>query len=235
MEPGELHPEARNQLRTLAKDNAQEVARHLAMVARLIDDDPTLAHQHAIAASRRAGRIGVVRETLGVTAYQTGDFALALRELRTYRRITGSDEQLPLMVDCERGLGRPSRALELARSVDASTLPAGVRAELAIARSGARLDLGQTQEALDELHVPELRKDKAFEWSPALLAAYATVLEDLGRDDEAAEWHALADRAIDALERAHAPGEAEILQVTEVEVADADVPGADAHDGEGEA
>ena len=35
------------------------------------------------AGEHRGGRIGVVRETLAITAYATGDFALALRELRT--------------------------------------------------------------------------------------------------------------------------------------------------------
>jgi hypothetical protein len=215
VQASDLAGEARMQLKTLAKDNADDVARHLAMVARLIDDDPKAAHEHALAASRRAGRIGVVRETLAITAYQLEDFGLALRELRTFRRITGSDEQLPLMVDCERGLGRPEKALELSRSVDASTLPTPVRVELAIARSGARLDLGQTQSALDELRIPELQRDVAHSYSPALFAAYATVLEDLGRTDEAAEWHALADRAIDALEAAADPGETETVQVAE--------------------
>ncbi|WP_197674606.1 hypothetical protein [Agrococcus jejuensis] len=203
------------QLKTLDKDNADVVARHLAMVANLIDDDPKAAHQHALAASRRAGRIGVVRETLAITAYQLGDFALALRELRTFRRITGSDEQLPLMVDCERGLGRPEKALELSRSVDAATLPTPVRVELAIARSGARLDLGQTQAALDELRIPELQRDVAHSYSPALFAAFATVLEDLGKADEAAEWHELAERAIDALQAAADPGDAETVHVSE--------------------
>ncbi|GAA2174724.1 hypothetical protein GCM10009846_21770 [Agrococcus versicolor] len=215
VQASDLAGEARMQLKTLAKDNADDVARHLAMVARLIDDDPKAAHEHALAASRRAGRIGVVRETLAITAYQLEDFGLALRELRTFRRITGSDEQLPLMVDCERGLGRPEKALELSRSVDASTLPTPVRVELAIARSGARLDLGQTQSALDELRIPELQRDVAHSYSPALFAAYANVLEDLGKADEAAEWHALADRAIDALEAAADPGETETVQVAE--------------------
>ncbi|WP_177220180.1 tetratricopeptide repeat protein [Agrococcus baldri] len=184
------------------------------MAGQLIDDNPELAHQHALTAARRAGRIGVVRETLAITAYQLGDFALALRELRTYRRITGRDDQLPLMADCERGLGRPEKALELARSVDASTLDTAVRVELAIVKSGARLDLGQQDAALEELRIPELRKDKAFEYSPALFASFAGVLEELGRDDEAAEWFALADRAIDALEAAMAPGELEYVGIT---------------------
>ncbi|SFR97194.1 hypothetical protein SAMN04487783_0069 [Agrococcus baldri] len=205
---------ARAQLKTLTKENAEYVAKHMAMAGQLIDDNPELAHQHALTAARRAGRIGVVRETLAITAYQLGDFALALRELRTYRRITGRDDQLPLMADCERGLGRPEKALELARSVDASTLDTAVRVELAIVKSGARLDLGQQDAALEELRIPELRKDKAFEYSPALFASFAGVLEELGRDDEAAEWFALADRAIDALEAAMAPGELEYVGIT---------------------
>ncbi|WP_404313057.1 primosomal protein [Agrococcus terreus] len=212
--PEDLDIGARAQLKTLTKDNAEVVARHMAMAGQLIDEEPELAHQHALAASRRAGRIGVVRETLAITAYQLGDFALALRELRTYRRITGRDDQLPLMADCERGMGRPERALELARSIDPATLETPVRVELAIVKSGARLDLGQPEAALEELRIPELRKDKAFEWSPALFASFAGVLEELGRDDEAAEWFALADRAIDALEAAMAPGELESIQIT---------------------
>jgi hypothetical protein len=90
---------ARNELKTLTKENAEVVAKHLVMATRLLDSDPERAHQHVISASRKAGRIAIVRETLGITAYATGDFALALRELRTYRRISGSNEQIALMVD----------------------------------------------------------------------------------------------------------------------------------------
>ncbi len=59
-----------------------------------------------------------------------GDFALALRELRTYRRISGKDDQIALMFDSERGVGRPERALELGRSVERADLPVEVRVEL---------------------------------------------------------------------------------------------------------
>jgi len=170
------------------------------MAARLIDDDPELAHQHAISAARRAGRIGIVRETLAITAYSTGDYALALRELRTYRRITGRDDQLPMMVDSERGMGRPERALELGRSVPRASLPVPVQVELAIAMSGARLDLGHPEAALAELEIPQLDPSVAYSWSPGLFDAYATVLEELGRNDEAVEWLRRADVAADALD-----------------------------------
>jgi hypothetical protein len=169
------------------------------MASRLIDEDPQLAHEHALAASRSAGRIAIVRETLGITAYATGDFALALRELRTYRRISGNDDQIALMVDSERGIGRPDRALETGRAVDKSTLSTPVRVALAIAMSGARLDQGDLELALGELEIPELDPDRAFEWSPALFAARAAVLEDLGRADEAEFWAKRAEVAAEAL------------------------------------
>jgi hypothetical protein len=190
---------ARNELKTLTKENAETVGRHLAMAARVIDENPQLAHQHVMSAARRAGRIGVVRESLAITAYATGDFALALRELRTYRRISGSNDQLPLMVDSERGVGRPDRALELGRSVDRSTLSPSVQVGLAIAMSGARLDLGETDAALVELEIPQLNPNTAFSYSPELFAAYAEVLTELGRDDEADEWLQRASRADAAL------------------------------------
>ncbi|GAA1987176.1 primosomal protein [Microbacterium pumilum] len=215
--PADLNQSARNELKTLSKENAEWVARHLAMASKLIEIDPELAHQHAMSASRRAGRIAIVRETLAITAYATGDFALALRELRTYRRISGRDDQIALMVDSERGVGRPDRALEVGRAVDRTDLPTVARVELAIAMSGARLDLRQPDRALLELDIPELDPDTAFEWSPALFAARATVLEELGREAEAEEWHRRAEVAADALDAASGAGDLETIMIEEVE------------------
>lgn len=211
----QLDKVARGELKTLSKENADWVAKHLVMAARVIDEDPALAHRHALAAARRAGRVGVVRETVAITAYATGDFALALRELRTHRRISGSNDQLPLMVDSERGVGRPDRALELGRSVPRADLAVPVQVALAIAMSGARLDLGQPDAALLELQIPQLDPDRAFEWSPALFDAYGTVLEELGRADEAAVWFARSERATDALETAADPDGGDVIEIVE--------------------
>ena len=215
IEARDLDRGARAELKTLSRENADWVARHLVAASELLDDDPEAAHQHAVSAARRAGRIAVVRETLAITAYATGDFPLALRELRTYRRISGSNDQLPLMVDSERGVGRPDRALEVGRAVDRAELPAAVQVALAIAMSGARLDLGQPELALAELEIPQLDPDRAFSYSPPLFAAYAEVLEELGRDPEAAAWRARADRAVEALA---GPAESELVEIFEVEV-----------------
>ena len=197
-----LDKAARNELKTLTKENAEFVAKHLVMASRLLDDDPELAHQHVISASRRAGRIAMVREALGITAYTIGDYALALRELRTFRRISGSEEQIALMVDSERGVGRPDRALELGRSVDRKKLSAATQVALAIAMSGARLDLDQVDLALAELEIPQLDPRTAYSYSPALFRAYAEVLEELGRHQEAAEWISCAEIAERALDNA---------------------------------
>ena len=166
----------------------------------------------------------MVRESLAITAYATGDYALALRELRTYRRITGRDDQLPMMVDSERGLGRPDRALELGRSVARDALPVPVQVELAIAMSGARLDLGHVERALAELEIPQLDPTKAFSWSPGLFDAYATVLEELGRDEEAQRWFGYADAATAALQEA--TDDDELIEIEDLD----DISGLDVDD-----
>ena len=226
VEPRDLDKGARVELKSLSKENADWVAQHLVMAARLIEDDPEQAHAHAMSAARRAGRIGVVRETLAITAYATGDFALALRELRTYRRISGSNDQLPLMVDSERGVGRADRALELGRSVDRSTLPNDVQVSLAIAMSGARLDLGQTDAALAELEIPQLDPNRAFSWSPDLFHAYADVLDELGRAEQAESWRERAARADEAIGAALTVDEHETIDIVEEEY-EFDVDGED--------
>ena len=147
----DLDRETRSALRSLPKEMAERVGGHLAMAGILIDDDPTAARAHTDVARRLAGRVAVVREASALTAYACGDFDAALAELRTFRRLSGDQRHLPLMADCERGLGRPERALELAASPDAVGLPADIARELRIVVAGARLDLGQLDAALAHL------------------------------------------------------------------------------------
>ncbi|MGG5173026.1 hypothetical protein ACQR35_12765 [Pseudarthrobacter sp. J1738] len=176
------------EVKTLEEKSAEWVARHLVMAGRLIDDQPELAFQHALAASRRGGRLSVVREAVGLTAYAAGEYGEALREFRTYRRISGSNVHLPLMADCERGLGRPDRALDVARSEEANDLDAPGKVELAIVASGARADMGQFDAAVSALEIPQLDLNRAFSYSPRLFRAYADALTAAGRADDAKVW-----------------------------------------------
>lgn len=151
MTASELDKDARGRLRTLSKDNADDVARHLVMAGRLIDDDPELAYRHAQVALARGGRVDIVREAAAITAYATGRYAEALREFRTVVRLNGTTEHLPLMADCERGLGRPARVLELAASPEAASLVGDPKIEMQIVVAGARADLGEFDAALHAL------------------------------------------------------------------------------------
>lgn len=181
----DLDRSVRGRLRTLSKDNADGVGRHLVMVGRLLDTQPELAYEHAQAAVRRAGRVDVVREAAGLAAYRTGRYAEALRELRTVRRLNGSSEHLAIMADCERGLGRPERALALAQEPEADTLDADAKIELAMVVSGARLDLGQADAAVASLSTPAVRAGTGIV-AIRVAQARAAALEAAGRPDEAA-------------------------------------------------
>jgi hypothetical protein len=104
------------------------------------------------------------------------------------------------MVDCERGLGRQERALELAMSPEARTLAVEDRVELAIVISGIRRDLGQLEAAQQALEIPQLKGSGRKPWSARLSYAYAEALLALGRDDDARDWFARAADADDELE-----------------------------------
>jgi tetratricopeptide (TPR) repeat protein len=184
----ELDRDVRMALSSLSSFTAKEVGRHLVMVGRLIDDDPEDAWQHALAARARAARIGVVREAAGLAAYRAGHYAEALAELRTARRLTGSDEHLPVMADCERALGRPERALAMAAVPEVGRLGVDQRVEMLIVEAGARADLGQRDAAVITLQVGLLDSRVRAPWVARLRSAYADALAAVGREAEARHW-----------------------------------------------
>lgn len=184
----ELDRAVKNQLRTLSKENAEGVGQHLVMAARLLDIDEDGALAHAETAVRRAGRVPAAREALGLVHYRREDWAKALNEFRAARRLSGSHHLLPFMVDCERALGRPEKALQLAQSPEAGALPQEDRIELLIVVSGIRRDLGQLDAAKVELEVPALRQGMNKPWYTRLAYAYADALLALGDEAGAIEW-----------------------------------------------
>ncbi|RCV54235.1 hypothetical protein [Marinitenerispora sediminis] len=190
--PGELDSEIRSELSTLPRSLADIVARHLVVAGRLLDEDPERAYAHAAYARNKASRVGAVREASGLAAYGVGRWQEALADLRAARRMNGRSSYLAVMADCERGLGRPERALEMARSPEARDLDIADRIELRIVASGARRDMGEPQAALAELQGPELKERRARPWVARLFYAYADVLLELGREAEAREYFARA-------------------------------------------
>lgn len=92
------------------------------------------------------------------------------------------------MVDCERGLGRPEKAIEIAKEINPEALDAETRIELAIVLSGARQDLGQFDSAVITLQ--EMKPDPSIidvSWA-RLSYAYADALAASGQIAQARTW-----------------------------------------------
>ncbi|MHB1801707.1 MAG: hypothetical protein ACYCU5_08635 [Actinomycetes bacterium] len=191
----ELDREVRDALASLPAGAAELAAKHLVMAGRLLEEDPDSAYLQALAARRLGLRVAAVREVVGMAAYASGRYAEALAELRAARRMNGHVDLLPVMADCERGLGRPQRALDIAGRPEARLLDRPGRIEMAIVVAGARRDLGQAEAAVVALHLPELRSGGRETWVARLRYAYADALLAAGRREEARTWFGTAAEA----------------------------------------
>jgi tetratricopeptide (TPR) repeat protein len=180
-------------LRTLPGDLAEYIARLL--VATALTDDPGEAYRYARHARDLAARVGVVRETCAIAAYQAGDWAAALAEFRAARRLTGRASYLPLMADCERALGRLDRALDLVTGTDAKGADRDTQIELRIVESGIRRDQGLLDAAVVALNGPELSGGRIRPEHARLYYAYADALLQAGREEEARDWFGRAAAA----------------------------------------
>jgi tetratricopeptide (TPR) repeat protein len=172
----------------LDRATADIVARHLVAAGQVLDDDPEAALGHARAARARSSRIAAIREAVGIAAYHCGDWSQAISEFRAARRMGSKSPLLALIADCERGLGRPERAIELARGPEAAQLSGDDADELRIVAAGARADLGQLEQALTLLSTPQLDTARSGSTAARLFYAYAETLLALGRNDEALQW-----------------------------------------------
>ncbi|MFI5669031.1 tetratricopeptide repeat protein [Streptomyces sp. NPDC051704] len=196
----------RQELLSLPKGLAEEVSKNLVMVARLIDEDPEQAYAYSRIALRLASRVAAVREAAGFAAYATQKYSEALAEFRAAKRMTGSVELWPVMADCERGLGRPERALAMAGEPEVQKLDKAGQVEMRLVAAGARRDMGQLDAAIVTLQSPELASHSVQPWTARLRYAYADALLAAGREDEAREWFAKTveadkDGAMDASDR----------------------------------
>ncbi|WP_199808169.1 tetratricopeptide repeat protein [Streptomyces sp. NRRL F-2580] len=216
---------------SLPKGLAEEVSKNLVMVARLIDEDPEQAYAYSRIALRLASRVAAVREAAGFAAYATQKYSEALAEFRAAKRMTGSVELWPVMADCERGLGRPERALAMAGEPEVQKLDKAGQVEMRLVAAGARRDQGQLEAAIVTLQSPELASSSVQPWTARLRYAYADALLAAGREDEAREWfgktlEADKDGATDASDRlAELDGVEFVDAAVDLADVDADVEG----------
>ncbi|MFD6286770.1 hypothetical protein [Streptomyces sp. NPDC060205] len=196
----------RQELMSLPKGLAEDVSRNLVMVARLIDEDPEGAYGYSRVALRLASRVAAVREAAGFAAYANQKYSEALAEFRAARRMTGTVDLWPVMADCERGLGRPEKALDMAGAPEVQKLDKAGQVEMRLVAAGARRDMDQLEAAIVTLQSPELASNSVQPWTARLRYAYADALLAAGREGEAREWFAKAvesdkDGSTDASDR----------------------------------
>ncbi len=165
------------------------------MVARLLDSEPEEAYQYSRVALRLASRVAAVREAAGFASYMTQRYSEALTEFRAARRMTGRADLWPVMADCERGLGRPERALAMAGEPEVKQLDKAGQVEMRLVSAGARTDMEQFDAAVVTLQSPELASSSVQPWTARLRYAYAEALIAAGRADEARDWFAKAAEA----------------------------------------
>ncbi|MGW1975256.1 tetratricopeptide repeat protein [Streptomyces sp. NPDC001889] len=243
----------RQELQSLPKGLAEEVSKNLVMVAKLIDEEPEQAYGYSRIALRLASRVAAVREAAGFAAYATQRYTEALAEFRAARRMTGSVELWPVMADCERGLGRPERALAMAGEAEVQKLDKAGQVEMRLVAAGARRDMGQIDAAIVTLQSPELASHSVQPWTARLRYAYADALLAAGREDDAREWFAKAlesdkDGATDASDRlaemdgvefvdaiGHEGDDASDDAAHDADIDDADIDGDDSDEADDEA
>ncbi len=147
MLPGKIRAE----LLSLAAENAEAVARQMVMIDRLTatgaQEDLVLAGAFAQAASDRAGRVGVVRSYAGKALLALSNYSEAKRHLSAAYRINGEPFLKVLLAECETGLGRPRKSLELLGEIDSKILSTRELAYAHLVSAESREALGQLDAA----------------------------------------------------------------------------------------
>lgn len=208
----------KQELLSLPKTLAEDVSKNLVMVARLLEGEPQRAYGYAKVAQRLASRVPSVREAAGFAAYGVQKYAEALAEFRAARRMTGLQHLWPVMADCERGMGRPEKALSMAGEPEVQQLDKAGQVEMRLVAAGARRDLGQAEAAVVTLQGPELAANSVQPWTARLRYAYADVLLEVGREEEAREWFA---KALDADQQGVTDASDRLAELDGVEFVDA--------------
>ena len=189
-----LSSDDRERLRGLSKEHAENIGLHILAAYTLEESDPELALEHAKWVAHQASRIDFARETLAFVAYRQGDYKLALREFRTAFRMNGFQDYLPFIADCERGLGNPKKAIEVAMSDDAKYLRGESKAEMFLVYAGALGDLEMWDKAIEIVHTLGRSKGLAGEYRMRAVQAEQYFLEQAGRSDEAIALDQLLDK-----------------------------------------
>ncbi|KFF30813.1 tetratricopeptide repeat protein [Bifidobacterium bombi] len=194
MEWSMLSKDEKERLRGLSKEHAENIGLHILAAYSLEESDPQAALEHAKWVAHQASRIDFARETLAFVAYRQGDYKLALREFQTAQRMNGFMDYLPFIADCERGLGEPKKAINIALGEDAKRLQGESKAEMFLVYAGALGDLGAWDQAIAVVHKLGSSNGLPGEYRMRAIQAEQYFLEQAGRGEEAADLDVVLEK-----------------------------------------
>lgn len=135
-------------MRSTPKDRREPAIHHLTKaMGDFADERYGAAVPELRKAKELSPRSSTIRELLGLSAYRSGKWEEALRELRTFRRITGDLIHMPVEMDCLRALDRKedvTKTWERLRSHDISPT---IDHEARVVYASFLLDEGKAREA----------------------------------------------------------------------------------------
>jgi tetratricopeptide (TPR) repeat protein len=146
------------------------------------------------------------REFLGLAYYHAGRWQEAARELAAFRRMSGSNEQNPVIADCYRAMGKPEKAIEICDEMDPRKVEPASFYEGAIVAAGALADTGRVDEGVTRLRALDLAPAEVQPHHIRVWYVLGDLLERQGRFTQAREWFEAVEsadpEATDASERA---------------------------------
>jgi tetratricopeptide (TPR) repeat protein len=152
------------------------------------DEDYREAIRLGEQAKHLALRAPSVRELLGLAYYRSAKYKQAATELGTFRRLSGTTEQNPVLADCYRALHKPDRALELCDEIERRAVSPPVFFEGHIVAAGALAEMNKVDEAIARLERLDLRPATVEEHHLRAWYVLADLLERKGRFTQAHEW-----------------------------------------------
>jgi hypothetical protein len=135
-------------LRSTPKDRREPALGHLAKGMQEFADE---RYKSALPELRKAKelspRSSTVREILGLSAYRAGLWEEGLRELRTFRRLTGEMMHTPVEMDCLRALGRGEDVVKTWEIIQGADVTPAVQHEARVVYASHLLDTGRPRDA----------------------------------------------------------------------------------------
>lgn len=151
-------------VRTTKKDRRDATLNLLSAAAGSFEEGRyAAARKKLIEAKALSSRAGAIRELLALSCYRLGFWQEALREIRTYRRITGDTTHMAIEMDSLRALGRFDDVHSTWRTFQELGGSPAAEAELRVVYGSFLLDGGDAQNAWDVTRPRRLSKDAA-EW-----------------------------------------------------------------------